>query len=146
MWKPGCSFEMQRLRHREGKGLSEEDTGIRGKSKSEPRCPDHQGESFFPPLCEAFSSVNGNAFHPWGCILPRAFPLLALRCTFLLTSQNPSGASHSARSPPQPPASRDWSPPHLCSSVILCSLPSRPRETRQDVVIHLAPFPPNAAS
>lgn len=50
MWKPGCSFEMQRLRHREGKGLSEEDTGIRGKSKSEPRCPYHQASPFPLPF------------------------------------------------------------------------------------------------
>lgn len=69
---------MQRLRHRERKGLSDEDMGIRGKSKLEPRCPYHQRKSFFSPHCEVSSSINDNAFHTWGCILPRAFPLLAL--------------------------------------------------------------------
>lgn len=68
---------MQRLRHRKGKGLSGEDTGIRGKSKSDPRGLTTSASPFFL-LTEVSSSVNDNAFHTRGCILPRAFPLLAL--------------------------------------------------------------------
>ena len=136
---------MQRLRHREGKGLSEGGTrGFEEKASRSPSVLTTRANPFFllpvkpSQVLMAMPFLCGAASCP--CFPPADF----VWCSFLPTSQ-PLWEPATLQGPPDP-SIRDWSPPHLCSSVTLCGLPSRPRETRQDVVMHRAPFPPDAAS
>ena len=106
---------MQRLRHRKGKRLNDEDMGIRGKSKSDPRGLTTSTSPFFL-LTEVSSSVNDNAFHTLGCILPRAFPCWLCLLHIPTDVSEAPGSQPLCRAPLTPSILRlDSSPP-----VLLC--------------------------
>ena len=145
----GCESQSAPLRCRDwgtekGRDWTMKTWGLEEKASRTPGALPPAPVPFFSSL-KSPQVLMTMPFTRWAASCPVLSPAGSVCCTFLPTSQRPLGASHSARLP-WPPASWDWTPPHLCSSVTLRGLPSKPRETWQDMVIHCTPFSPNAAS